>query len=192
MRNGGCGQSINSSFLPLRPPHAVSLLRHGVPPWDAFIHKLLQRGTFSRCSVLQEQTAPAWVPPLGCSSCQEPGPGWALHQLQLLSECVHLLWYGGFHGLQVSICSTVVIHGLQEDNLLHHGLLHRLQGNLRSSTWSTSSPPSPPTLVSALLLFPCFSCSSLSQLLCSVFLPFIKCYHRGSTSATDGLSFGQQ
>ena len=40
---------------------------------------------------------------------------------------------------RVDICSTEVLHGLQGDNLLHHGLLHGLQGNLCSSAWSTSS-----------------------------------------------------
>jgi len=34
----------------------------------------------------------------------------------------------------------MVLCGLKGSNLLHHGLLHRLQGNLCSGTWSTSSP----------------------------------------------------
>ncbi|KAK4806885.1 hypothetical protein QYF61_012606 [Mycteria americana] len=41
---------------------------------------------------------------------------------------------------RVDICSTVNLHGLQGDNLPHHGLHHRLQGNLCSGSWSTSSP----------------------------------------------------
>ena len=36
--------------------------------------------------------------------------------------------------------SAMVLHGPQGDNLHHHGLHHRLQGNLCSGTWSTSSP----------------------------------------------------
>ena len=36
--------------------------------------------------------------------------------------------------------SAMVLHGLQGDNVQHHGLHHRLQGILRSGTWSTSSP----------------------------------------------------
>jgi len=47
--------------------------------------------------------------------------------------------WGFFHGLQVDICCTVNLHGLQWDSLPHHGLHHRLQGNLCSGTWSTSS-----------------------------------------------------
>ena len=53
--------------------------------------------------------------------------------------CIHLLWRGVLHGLQVDICSTVDLHGLQGDSLPHHGLYHRLQGNLCPGTWSTSS-----------------------------------------------------
>ncbi|KAK4831110.1 LOW QUALITY PROTEIN: hypothetical protein QYF61_015413 [Mycteria americana] len=50
------------------------------------------------------------------------------------------------HGLQVEICSTVNLYGLQGDSLPCHGLHHGLQGNLCSSTWSTSSHPSSLTL----------------------------------------------
>jgi len=39
-----------------------------------------------------------------------------------------------------NISSTVDLDGLQGHILPYHGLLHRLQGNLCSSTWSTSSP----------------------------------------------------
>jgi len=53
---------------------------------------------------------------------------------------IHVLWCGFFHTLQVDICSTVDLSGLQMDSLPHHGLLHGLQGNLCSGTWSTSSP----------------------------------------------------
>ncbi|KAK4832092.1 hypothetical protein QYF61_020707 [Mycteria americana] len=51
----------------------------------------------------------------------------------------HLLQHGVLHGLQVDICSTMDLHGLQGDTLPHHGLHHRLQGNLCSGAWSTSS-----------------------------------------------------
>jgi len=48
--------------------------------------------------------------------------------------------WGLFHGLQVEICSTVDLPGLQGHSLPHHGLLHGLQGNLCSGISSTSSP----------------------------------------------------
>ncbi|KAK4821773.1 hypothetical protein QYF61_000834 [Mycteria americana] len=47
---------------------------------------------------------------------------------------------GVLYRLQVDICSTINLHGLQRDSLLHHGLHHGLQGNLCYGTWSTSSP----------------------------------------------------
>jgi len=51
------------------------------------------------------------------------------------------LAWGSFHRLQVQICSTVDLHGLQGNNLPHHGLHHRLQGKaLCSEISSTSSP----------------------------------------------------
>ncbi|KAK4821752.1 hypothetical protein QYF61_000813 [Mycteria americana] len=72
--------------------------------------------------------------------CQEPAPAWASHGVTASFRCIHLLWCGVLHGLQVDICSTMDLHGLQGDSLPHHGLNHWLQGNLCSGTWSTSSP----------------------------------------------------
>jgi len=56
------------------------------------------------------------------------------------SSGIHLLLRGVLHGLQVDICSTVDLHGLQGHSLPHHGLLYGLQGNLCSGAWSTSYP----------------------------------------------------
>jgi len=54
---------------------------------------------------------------------------------------IHLLQCGVLHGLQMDICSTVDLCGLQRNSLPHHGLLHGLQGkDVCSSIWSTSSP----------------------------------------------------
>jgi len=50
-----------------------------------------------------------------------------------------LLQCGILHRLQVDICATIDLHGLQEDSLPHHGPQHGLQGNLCSSAWRTSS-----------------------------------------------------
>jgi len=47
------------------------------------------------------------------------------------------------------------------------------------------------TLVSAGLFLSSFSHLSLSQLPCSGFLPFLKCYHRGAPTVANGLSLGQ-
>ena len=105
------------------------------------------------------QTAPEWVPSTGCSpsgtDCSSMGPPLGsqilpgnLLQNGLLSlrvhGCfplgIHVLWHGLFPRLQLGICSTVDLHGLQGDSLPHHGLFHRLQGNVFSGAWTTSSP----------------------------------------------------
>ncbi|KAK4830049.1 hypothetical protein QYF61_008387 [Mycteria americana] len=100
-------------------------------PQAAVLHKLLQRGSLPRGAVLQEQTAPAWVPygvtvpaskpaparaplsPRVHRSCQEPAPARASHRVTAFFGCIHLLRCGVLHGLQVEICSTVNLHGLQ-------------------------------------------------------------------------------
>jgi len=50
--------------------------------------------------------------------------------------------WGPFHGLQVDICSTVDLHGLQGNNLPHHGLHHKLQRKALCSNISGASSPS--------------------------------------------------
>jgi len=134
--------------------------------WDTVLHKLsnvrlsYRLQIFTNCSsmslfhvcfpqgaVLQEQAAPAWVPHGVIGPASKPALVWAPLStgLQVLPggsqspSGIHLLQRGVFHELQVEICSTVDLHGLQRDRLLHHGLLHGLQGNLCSGTRSTSS-----------------------------------------------------
>ncbi|KAK4831745.1 hypothetical protein QYF61_018943 [Mycteria americana] len=104
-------------------------------------NRLLQRGSPTGSQVLpanllQHGLLSPWVH----RSCQEPAPAQASHRVTASFGCIHLLWHGVLHGLQVDICSTINLHGLQVDSLPHHGLHHGLQGNLCSSTWSTSSP----------------------------------------------------
>jgi len=100
------------------------------------------------------------------------------------------------HGLQVEVCSTVDLHGLQRDNLPHYGPLHRLQGNLCSSTWRTSSSSSFFTdLGTCRAVSLTCSHSSLLQLQLTqvgLFPPSYVCYHRGATTIADGLGLGQQ
>jgi len=125
-------------------------------PRAAALHKLPQRGSFARGAVLQEQSAPAWVPhgvtsaaskslkllsPQVCRSWQEPAPAWAPHGVTASFRYPAALAWGPFHRLQVEICSTVDLHGLQGDSLPHHGLHHELQGKTPClGIWSTSSP----------------------------------------------------
>ncbi|KAK4827365.1 hypothetical protein QYF61_017303 [Mycteria americana] len=111
---------------------------HGV---QSFRNRLLQRG-----SPMGSQVLPAnllqrgLLSPWGPRSCQEPAPVQASHGVTASFGCIHLLWCGVLHGLQVDISSTITLYGRQGDSLPHHGLHHRLQRNLCSGTWSTSSP----------------------------------------------------
>jgi len=75
------------------------------------------------------------------------------HRLPMVSQPllgIPLLWRGVLHGLQVDICSTMDLRGLQGDSLPHHGLLYGLQGKI--SVLAPEEPLCPPsrlTLVSA-------------------------------------------
>ncbi|KAK4828040.1 hypothetical protein QYF61_022817 [Mycteria americana] len=146
----GMGVAVSSSrvvsgrfFLLMgKTPHTLPLLQHGFPPTAGS----------------PPQTSPAWVPSMesqvlpanllqhGLLSpwvhrfCQEPAPVRGLHGVTASFGSIHLLQRGVLHRLQVDICSTVNLHGLQGDSLPHHGLHQGLQGNLCSATWSTSSP----------------------------------------------------
>jgi len=124
----------------------------------AALHELPRRGSFPRGAVLQEQAAPAWVPmgsqalpanllwrgllsPRVHRSWQEPTPARAPHRVIVLLRHPLAPAWGPFHGLQVDICSTVDLHGLQWVNLPHHSLHHELQGKaLCCGVLSTSSP----------------------------------------------------
>ena len=108
-----------------------------VPPQDA---------------VLQEHTAPEWVlhevpgpaskpaqcellSPWGHRSCQDPAPAWASHRITAPFRLCGVL-----HRLQLDLCSPMDLHRLEGHILPHHGLHHRLQGNLCSGAWSVSCP----------------------------------------------------
>lgn len=82
-RNRCCHLSVSHClhhfFLLVLLPHSntVSL------PRDTFLHDLLQHGSLPQATVLT-QTAPAWVPSIGCSpsgiDCSSMGPPWG-HKL---------------------------------------------------------------------------------------------------------------
>jgi len=102
------------------------LLQHGFPTASQVLSEnLLQHGIL----FLHRSTGPA----------KEPASAQASHRV-IASLSIHLLQHGVLHGLQVDICSTVDLHGVQGDSLPHHGLHHRLHGNLCSGTWSNFSP----------------------------------------------------
>jgi len=121
------------------------------------------------------RTAPAWVPPTGCSPsgtgcssvgpprghkpCSKPALVWASlstgpqvlagtcssagspqgHRFLQASTCSGV---GSLPQVQVEICSTVYLHGLQGHSLPHRGLHHELQGKALCSHISSTSSPS--------------------------------------------------
>jgi len=175
------GLQFFTSCSSMGPFHGVQsfrngLLQHGSPQG----HKPCQKTCSSMDSSLHETTGPGQEP--WPSSGSQPSSG------------IPLLHCGVIHQLQVEICSTVDLHGLQGHSLPHYALFHGLHGNLCSSAWSTSSPPSALALVSAelflshILTFLSYCCMPL----CRFFFPSELCYHRGSTTVADGLGLGQQ
>ena len=123
---------------------------HGV---QSFRNRLLQHGSPTGSQVLPANLLQrGFLSPRGHGSA---GPARSLlhHGLPTGSQRpsgIHLLRRGVLHRLQVDICSTMDLHGLQGDSLPHHGLPHGLQGNL--SAPAPGAPPPPPsslTLVSA-------------------------------------------
>lgn len=107
---------VGSSSLSLLPPHTFPCLSVGSLSQDAVLHDLLL--FFAQGTVLQDQTAPLWVPfgllfwPGACSSV-----------LQLPSGHVHQLQRG-------------VLHELQGGPLLQRGPL-RAAGEQPASPWSS-------------------------------------------------------
>jgi len=103
------------------------LLQLGSPTGSqALPTNLLLRGLFS---------------PQVCRSWQEPAPAWAPHGVTASFRHSPAPAWGPFYWLQVDICSTVDLYGLEGDDLPHHCLHHELQRkNLYSDISSTSSP----------------------------------------------------
>jgi len=158
----GWGQFITICFCPCSG--MVSL------PEDTVLHELSQRGSSPWGTLLQEQADPVWTTQ-GLQFLPEnlllPAPFTSTSFLWETCNCCSM-WYS--MGYSVDMCSGVGLHGLQGDNLFHHGLLHRLQGNVSSGTWSTSTH----SLLTELGAFTDFfslrfSYFSLAQLLCSIF-----------------------
>jgi len=154
LRHGLLSPWVHRSWqepAPERAPHRVTASFGHLPAlaWGPF-HKVQSfRKRLLQCgSPMGAQALPANLLQCGLLSLHgSTGPGRSLlqHGLPMGSQPpsgIHLLRHGVFHSLQVDICSIVNLHGLQGDNLPHHGLHHRLQGkkNFCSSVWSTSSP----------------------------------------------------
>jgi len=79
-------------------------------PWATGLHKLLQCGFLPRGAVLQEQTAPLWVPHGVTSPASKPGPAWAPLSTgpQVLPRACSSVGFPQGHSLLwVSACSRV-------------------------------------------------------------------------------------
>jgi len=141
-------RQFSTHFSNESPSHGLQLFINcpSVGPFlgvQSFRNRLPQRG-----SPMGSQALPAnllrygLLSPQVHRSWQEPAPAWgSLRGHSLFRAHPPALVWGPFHRLQMEICSTVDLHGLQEDSLPHHGLHHELQGKTPClGIWSTSSP----------------------------------------------------
>jgi len=166
------------------------LLQHGFLLPAAVLHKLLKHRSFPQGAVLQEQTGPAYVPH-GVTGCaRKPAPAWGpLHRVtgptkSLLQHRVsigswppsrhsYLLQHGTVDGLQVGICSTMDLRGLQGTTCIMMAFIRDYRG------FSALAPGAPPPRTSSLILvsaqrFLSHFLTPLSQLLlCSSFFPWL-------------------
>jgi len=155
-------KSLSRAIIFQDPPQCGSF--HSV---QSFRNRLLQRGSPTGSQALPasllwhgllspqvhrcwQEPAPAQAPHgVTASFRHPPAPAWGLPRAAGGDLLHHEPpWTAGgqpaspwFHRLQVEICSTMNLHGLQGDSLPHHGLQHGLQGkSLCFVIWSTSSP----------------------------------------------------
>jgi len=105
------GRQASTNCSSVSPSRGVQLFMNCPsmgPPWG---HKPCQQTCSSVGSPLHRSTAPAGSQlQCGRSMGSQPPSG------------IHLLWHGVLPGLQVDICSTIDLHGLQGHSLPHHDL----------------------------------------------------------------------
>lgn len=164
--------SARSSPAPARgPSHEIESFTNcsSVNFQRSAVQEQLHHGPFPWAVVLQEQTAPAWVP------CRPQfSPDSLLHSGLFSMGCSFLysiLVRGVMSstGCSVNICAGVALHGLQVDRLVHHGHLDRIQENLLQYLEHLLLHR-PLCLQSFLSQFSDFSCTELQ---CSIFYPFL-------------------
>lgn len=125
------------------------------PSHGRLLHKLLQFDcNLPQVAVTLKQPAPAWVHHRVPSPTSQPAPAQAPlftgpHPARCLIQapqgdtsffgCIHLLSSRVLNGQRGSIYSTMEPPRAAGAQLSRHGLHHRLQWNLCSSPWSTSS-----------------------------------------------------
>jgi len=141
------GRQFSTNFSNVSPSHGLQLFLncpsvgpfHGV---QSFRNRLLQRGSPTgsqapSANLLQRGLLSPWVH----RSWQKPAAARALRGVTASFRNPPASAWGLFHGLQVDLCSIVDLHGLQGNNLPHHGLHHELQGRAFCSDISGTSSP---------------------------------------------------
>lgn len=170
------GRQFFISFFNLVPSPRLQAF-NSCPSLDPS-HESSLRGAACSGVVLHGVTGPTRRPALcglhstSCGSHQEPVPvtHCGPHLIQGMSTCCGR---GSSTGCSVDICSAMVLHGLQGNNLLHHGLHHGLQGNLCSGI-SNISPSFNTDLGVCRVISLIFSHCSFTDAV-QHFLPFPKC-----------------
>jgi len=200
------------SFLLRRTtPHTLPLLQREVPShgrqFSTDFSKVSPSHELPHSGILPTGCSPSGTgcssmgPPWGHKPCQQTcssvgsslhrstGPGRSLIQCGLPMGSqppsgIQLLRCGVFHRLRVDLCSTMDLHGLQGDNLPHHGLHHELQGKTLCSDVSSTSSPSFFTDLGVCRVVSLTSSHSslLTAISPWVFFPFLnilsqRCYH---------------
>lgn len=124
-RNGEQGLWLVPSDVSTASSSSLFCSSMGSHTRDTILHKPLQCRLSPRAEVLQEWSALVWV----------------LQEILLLKAPTSFRApVGCSKGCRVDIYSTMVLHGLQGENLLHKNPLPRLQALL--CTWSTALLPS--------------------------------------------------
>jgi len=134
---------------------------------QSFRNRLLQRGSPTGSQVLSANLLQLGL----LSLCRSTGPARSLLQPP---SGIHLLWRGVFHKLQVDVCSTVDLRGLQGTACLTV-IIMGCRGISAPAPGAPHPPPSALTLVSAELFLTFFSLLSPTAVAVALgFFPLLK------------------
>ncbi|KAK4828634.1 hypothetical protein QYF61_000282 [Mycteria americana] len=115
------GRQSSTNFSNMSASHGLQFFMNcsSVGPFhrvQSFRSRLLQHGSPTGSQVLPADLLQSgFLPPQVHRFCQEPSPTWASHGVTASFGHIHLLWCGVLHRLQLDICSTIDLHGLQGD-----------------------------------------------------------------------------
>lgn len=136
MGNGGCGQSMS---LMLLSPQLFPVFSAESFPWDTVFQKLLRHGSLSWTAVLQELLQCGSFPGIPHGLQFHAGAGF-LAGLQLLTGRCSSVGPSQTAAFFRAYSPAVLLGPpWPAEGLVHHYHLLRLQRNLCSNAWSTSS-----------------------------------------------------